>query len=225
MVWLPLFGAAMLNAGPTVANAASMTINAYGGNGCPLNQQTLMWSPANVTINVGDQVTWGQGCGSHGLDKLGSWPSGCPSSSFGSCSFPAAGVYNFQCSVHGAAMPGSVTVQGANPPPPPPTSSSGSGGGGSGSGGSGGTPTRPKTNASPSAAASAGPTSAGVALASPSPSPSASPAGGPTAVPNSPVNSSSGPPLVPLVAAALIVLAAGAGAFWYLRIRPGGAGG
>jgi plastocyanin len=102
------------------ALATGTTITAYTGGPCATN----CWQPANVTVNVGDEVTWAMGSGPHGLEKLQSgsaWPPGCPADGmYGRCSFSQVGTYNFQCSVHKAAMTGSVTVSGPPPPPPAP---------------------------------------------------------------------------------------------------------
>jgi plastocyanin len=102
------------------ALAAGTTITGYSGSPCATN----CWQPAHITVNVGDQVTWALGSGPHGLEKLPSgsaWPPGCPADgTYGSCSFSQAGTYNFQCSVHKAAMMGSVAVSGPPPPIPSP---------------------------------------------------------------------------------------------------------
>jgi len=112
---------------------------------------SLVFSPVSQTISVGDTVHWvwagsghsttsGNPCTSDGL-----WDSGVHNAGFTfDVTFPAAGTFNYFCSVHcGLGMTGTIIV---NPPPtptptapatptptpsgpPPPTATPGPGGG------------------------------------------------------------------------------------------------
>jgi plastocyanin len=75
------------------------------------------FTPQNLTVTEGDTVTWTNTQGLHGVHYLGS-----PAGLFGNASANAPwsysfafavtpGVYNYDCTFHGATMPGSVTVQ------------------------------------------------------------------------------------------------------------------
>ena len=109
------------------------------------------YSPASVSIGVGDTVTWannGQSQHSATADN-GSFDTGV----FGpgvrrSNTFTQAGTFSYYCTVHGQAQSGTVRVLAA------------SGGGGSGGGGGGGGPTTSATGES-EAAAVASPDAAG----------------------------------------------------------------
>jgi plastocyanin len=104
-------------AGSINAAASNQTITSSGGT-CP-GDGTPAWTNANPTVNVGDTVTWNN-CsgGNHGLQSTSNgWclANGSTSGSSGSnwtysCKFTAAGTYSYQCSVHMAAMAGTVTV-------------------------------------------------------------------------------------------------------------------
>ena len=84
------------------------------------------WVPSSAHIAPGGSVTFSNPTAvAHGVHWIsgpgtpscaGSVPVGTTSSSSGtswsgSCSFTAAGVYTFYCTVHGAAMSGTVTVE------------------------------------------------------------------------------------------------------------------
>jgi|SRR5438105_6075068 len=81
-----------------------------------------MFSPSTKTVSVGAEVKWawnsctgdpyyGQTCASHSVTFDDG--SGSPTQSQGTYSriFNAAGTYSYHCSVHGAAMSGTITVQ------------------------------------------------------------------------------------------------------------------
>ena len=115
------------------------------------------YSPASVSIGVGDTVTWannGQSQHSATADN-GSFDTGV----FGpgvrrSNTFTQAGTFSYYCTVHGQAQSGTVRVLAA------------SGGGGSGGGGGGGGPTTSATGES-EAAAVASPDAAGTSTTLP----------------------------------------------------------
>jgi plastocyanin len=100
------------------------------------------WKPPTATIEPGGTVVFKNASSTtpHGVHWISgpSTPSCEPSVPVGtmavqsgkewsgSCKFDAAGTYTFYCTVHGAAMSGSITVAApgapvGGPPPPPPT--------------------------------------------------------------------------------------------------------
>ena len=88
------------------------------------------FSPASLSVNVGQTVIWGWNPG--GVDHNVTFDDGqhSPTQSSGTYqrAFPTAGSYAYHCTIHGASvMHGVVTV-----------GQSGGGGGGGGSGGGGG---------------------------------------------------------------------------------------
>lgn len=85
----------------------------------------ISFTPASVTINVGDIVNWAWAPGSvtHSTTSGncctpdGTWDSGTMNSGNFSHTFNSVGTFNYFCSIHLASMTGSVTVLA----PPPPT--------------------------------------------------------------------------------------------------------
>jgi plastocyanin len=79
------------------------------------------FSPANITINVNDQVVWtwaGGGVISHNTTSTGLWDSGFKTSGSYTNTFSAAGDFPYFCTLHRAiGMIGSITVQAATAPP------------------------------------------------------------------------------------------------------------
>src|SRR5436190_6244235 len=79
------------------------------------------FNPANVTINVNDQVVWTWVAGYHSTTHTGNpplWDSGIRSSGTFSRVFAAVGTFNYRCSIiDHFGMGGSVTVQAPNTPP------------------------------------------------------------------------------------------------------------
>lgn len=86
------------------------------------------FTPANLTINVGDSVVWTNTSGTHNINGTTAtfannpvgFTNGSPSSSawvYG-VKFDTPGLYNYQCDPHAGSMQGTVTVL-----PPPPTAS------------------------------------------------------------------------------------------------------
>ncbi len=93
-----------------------------------------VYSPAQLTINAGDTVTFRNAGGVHnvvsntqifrcalGCDDVGTG-SGEPSSLLweATVAFNTPGTFGYFCDVHPTSMTGSITVQGTTPPPPPP---------------------------------------------------------------------------------------------------------
>lgn len=101
---LPLCLALLLTA--SAARAANVTVNVTG----------TAFSPATVTIQVGDTVTWvNNNQGTHNVvAEDGSFQSGGPEDSFTfSHTFDSAGTFGYFCEPHRAfGMTGTVTVQG-----------------------------------------------------------------------------------------------------------------
>src|SRR5713101_3522375 len=134
---LILFGLGLAAAG----RAATFTVTVAPAG-------SLTFSPASQIINVGDTVHWvwaafghsttsGNGCTASGL-----WDSGVQGTGFTfDVTFPAAGTFNYYCSVHcGLGMTGTIIVgppptptptatATPTPGPPPPTATPGPGGG------------------------------------------------------------------------------------------------
>jgi plastocyanin len=84
----------------------------------------FQFSPGNVTIDVGDSVTFSFNGGIHGVQWTGGPPaanSGLMSSGTFVFTPTQAGTYNYICLQHGAGMSGSVTVQGQQQPTSTPT--------------------------------------------------------------------------------------------------------
>jgi plastocyanin len=101
---------------PVTFTAVSTVVG--GGGGASVTVSNNVFTPADVTINAGETVTWtwGSGATSHSVQSTGS-PS-FPSSSILSGSvatysntFDTPGTYSYDCVVHGTAMSGTVTVQ------------------------------------------------------------------------------------------------------------------
>ncbi|MCG8460757.1 MAG: plastocyanin/azurin family copper-binding protein, partial [Holophagales bacterium] len=105
------------------AQAAEHTVQALPNN---------TFSPADLTIQVGDTVTWVNGGGFHNVAATdgsfrcaegcdGQGGNGNPSAAAWSFSltFDTAGTIDYVCEVHAAiGMTGSVTVEGGPPPEP-----------------------------------------------------------------------------------------------------------
>jgi plastocyanin len=90
------------------SSAADQTVNVGPG---------ISFAPANVTINLGDSVTFNWAGGFHGV-RISGGPSSDQMQS-GSFVFTpnAAGTFNYDCSVHGSSMTGSITVNAAQQQP------------------------------------------------------------------------------------------------------------
>jgi plastocyanin len=113
----PLLAAACLTAfSSSTAFAANTTVQ-VGPNG------TLTFSPANITINVGDTVTWVVEANTHTTTSDSNqseevWDSGHITSASGpfTHTFTHAGNFTYHCSIHvNFGMVGSVTVNGVTP--------------------------------------------------------------------------------------------------------------
>jgi plastocyanin len=80
------------------------------------------FDPSTTTVGVNTKVTWtwdacgsdgygGQSCTSHGIVFDDGTASGSQTQGTWSRTFAAAGTYKYHCTVHGAAMSGTVVVQ------------------------------------------------------------------------------------------------------------------
>ncbi|HUA75199.1 MAG TPA: plastocyanin/azurin family copper-binding protein [Solirubrobacteraceae bacterium] len=168
---------------PAVAGSETApTVTAVNSTGL-YEEQIHSWSPSHVTVGEGGSVTLTNPTTvPHGVRWVSSpatpaCTSGVPVGTTlsasgtewsGSCTFAQPGTYVFYCTVHGAAMSGTITVAnpsevptGTNPSPSPtPTPGSPGTGSGSGAGAGGGEPGTAGTGA-PGAGGKASPFAAG----------------------------------------------------------------
>jgi plastocyanin len=144
---------------PAVAGSeTSPTITAVNGPGMPPSHS---WSPPQATVGEGGSVAFSNPTAvPHGVEwisvpatpvcsgvPVGTTEAASGTGWSGNCTFTRPGRYSFYCTVHGAAMSGTITVSAAAGEPPvtttttttttPPPGSPGSGGSGSGGGGPG----------------------------------------------------------------------------------------
>lgn len=113
--------------GPTV-EAVNKTSGVYA-------EEHHAWSPTQATVTAGGAVTFRNQSMTvpHGVHWVGGpatpscsgVPVGTESSASGTgwsgaCTFAQAGTYTFYCTVHGAEMTGTITVNAAGPPTPSP---------------------------------------------------------------------------------------------------------
>ena len=108
-----LIAACGLLALPVVAFAATSAVNIQG----------FAFSPTPITIHVGDTVTWTNKDSTQHSARFAGLGTGTPILSqgqSGSLTFSAAGTFNYDCAIHGAAMQGTVVVQAAATPAPTP---------------------------------------------------------------------------------------------------------
>lgn len=111
---------AALGAGP--ASAADVTVQQVTGN---------LFSPANVTIDVGDTVTWvnADSVAPHTVTANdGSFDSGLMANGATFArTFNSSGTFAYRCTFHPPGMVGTVTVRAAATPTPTATATSGGG--------------------------------------------------------------------------------------------------
>ncbi len=93
---------------------------AFGQTNHQINAQASSWSPNDITINLGDSVTWvNNNNGSHNVNGTTATYASNPESfsmlttgsnwTFGK-RFNIPGIYMYRCDVHSAMMTGKVTV-------------------------------------------------------------------------------------------------------------------
>ena len=121
MVWTlgPTLGAQTAEGASGVLTGSPVAFTATGTPPVtPVTVQNNLYSPAAITITAGTQVRWtwtNTGAVSHSVTSVGA-PSFVGSATLngnGSVflhTFTTAGVYQYQCAVHGALMSGTVTV-------------------------------------------------------------------------------------------------------------------
>ena len=90
----------------------------------------LSFNPTSVTVPLNGTVTWNWNSGGvvHNVTFQDGSTSGDKSTGSFQKTFPAAGTFNYLCTIHGAAMSGTVTVSGSS-------GQNGGTGGGDGGGG------------------------------------------------------------------------------------------
>jgi plastocyanin len=99
-------------------SGGSPTGGGGGGGGCSGTSGNIavcdnFYSPNNITVVAGTTVMWTwKGSTGHSVTfQTGSaFDSGIKSSGTATLLLAAAGTYTYQCSVHGAAMAGTITV-------------------------------------------------------------------------------------------------------------------
>jgi plastocyanin len=80
------------------------------------------YTPASVTIDAGDTVTWtNRDSAQHSAVVTGGGPRTpvLANGASGSITFANAGTFSYICGIHGASMMGTVIVRAAAPPPTP----------------------------------------------------------------------------------------------------------
>ena len=130
------FAAAVLFLAPAAALAASVSITDF------------QFTPATVTIQAGDSVTWTNNSGGTPhttTSDSGVWDSGTLNAgqSF-TFTFKTPGTFAYHCDIH-PQMTGTVVVEAATTTPPPTPTSTGTGG----TGGTGGSTGQPSATVSP----------------------------------------------------------------------------
>ncbi|MEO7713190.1 MAG: plastocyanin/azurin family copper-binding protein [Gemmatimonadaceae bacterium] len=102
--------------GVTLTATASVTVSAPPTTGASVTTPSNTFSPAIVTINAGETVTWFFSGTVHNVTFNGAAPTGgnIPDQQVGasvSRTFPTAGTHNYECTRH-SGMTGTVIVQG-----------------------------------------------------------------------------------------------------------------
>lgn len=104
--------------GCTAADFAAHDLSAQSANRTitfPSGAAPAQYSPACITIAVGQSVTWTGAFGSHPLEQFGGdasmWITSTTSGTTATFSFPVGGTYGFHCSAHPSVMQGAVFVK------------------------------------------------------------------------------------------------------------------
>ena len=120
-----LLGAAVVVLPAVASSEASPTISAVNYPGGGYYQESHAWSPAAATIAAGGTVALkNEGNVLHGVRwvngpatpactggvPVGTTPGASGTKWSGSCTFATPGTYTFYCTVHGAEMTGTITV-------------------------------------------------------------------------------------------------------------------
>src|SRR6185295_11872046 len=102
--------------GPTDNNGNTGATGSTGSTGSTSNAIDVddnSYTPSNTTVAAGTTVTWTWVGGNQHSVTFSSGSSSGAAQSTGTFqrTFPTAGTFNYQCSVHGSAMSGKITVQ------------------------------------------------------------------------------------------------------------------
>ena len=96
--------------------------NGQGSTSNAITVDNNYFDPMSTTVPVGTKVTWtwnacgsdgygGQTCVSHGIVFDDGAQAAAQTQGTWTRTFSTAGTYNYHCSVHGASMSGTITVQ------------------------------------------------------------------------------------------------------------------
>jgi plastocyanin len=115
-----LFGTAVALAAASPASAADLQVQGL---------DTLVWDKPELTVAVGDTVTWSFPGTAQPHNVAATSPNwagfrgnaGVPGETK-TFKFEAEGIYTYVCEIHATTMTGKVTVGAPPPPPPPPLS-------------------------------------------------------------------------------------------------------
>jgi len=81
----------------------------------PTGAAPAQYSPACITIAVGQSVTWNGAFTNHPLEQSGGdtsmWITATNTGTTANFSFPVGGTYGFHCSVHPSVMQGAIFVK------------------------------------------------------------------------------------------------------------------
>jgi plastocyanin len=117
-VWTlgPNPGANSVEASMSGATGSPVAFGATGTGAPPLQANVTVgdnvFNPGSSTIAAGGQVTWTWGgSNSHNVTFPAGTSSSTQTAGTFSRTFPTAGTFNYQCSIHGAAMSGTIVVQ------------------------------------------------------------------------------------------------------------------
>ena len=110
-------GANTVQASVSGATGSPVSFSATATSATPPMQANVavgdnFFNPSSTTVAVGGQVTWTWGgSATHNVTFSAGTNSGNQSSGTFDRTFPAAGSFDYLCTIHGAAMSGTVTVQ------------------------------------------------------------------------------------------------------------------
>lgn len=110
-------GANTVQASVSGATGSPVSFSATATSGTPPVQANVavgdnFFNPSSTTVAVGGQVTWTWGGSApHNVTFSAGTNSATQSSGTFDRTFPTAGSFDYQCTVHGAAMSGTVMVQ------------------------------------------------------------------------------------------------------------------
>lgn len=110
-------GANVLEARLSGATGSPVVFSATGTSGTPPSTASVsvgdnFFNPTSATIAAGGSVTWTwAGAASHNVTFSSGTNSATQASGMFARDFPTAGTFDYLCTVHGAAMSGTVVVQ------------------------------------------------------------------------------------------------------------------